>query len=101
VKLVKIVLAGAALIILFMLIGRAHPDLREFDPDEYAPDEVAVFDAIGASVEVVKDARAAGRTPVCYVQGPDVQRAMNACRAKGFDLYVTASPEAAAGSAGS
>ncbi|NUO57240.1 MAG: hypothetical protein HOV71_07820 [Hamadaea sp.] len=89
-KIVTILLLGAAVVVVLMVIGRARTDLREFDPDEYAPNEVAVFDAVGASPEVVKDARAAGRTPVCYVQGPDVDRAMKACRDKGFELYVTA-----------
>jgi len=90
VKLVKILLLGAVVVAVLMVIGRAHADLREFDPDQYAPDEVAIFDAFGASTDVVKDERAAGRTPVCYVQGPDVDRAKRACRAKGFELYVTA-----------
>ncbi|NUR71476.1 MAG: hypothetical protein HOU81_11695 [Hamadaea sp.] len=88
-KLVKILLLGAAVVITLMVIGRAQPDLRELDPGDYTPDEVAVFDAFGASPEVVKDVRAAGRTPVCYVAGPDVDRAMKACRDKGFELYVT------------
>ncbi|MEV6963672.1 hypothetical protein AB0M47_01055 [Hamadaea sp. NPDC051192] len=89
-KIVKVLALGSAIVVIFMVIGRARPDLREFNPDEYAPDEVAVFDAFGASPEVVKDVLAAGRTPVCYVQGPDVDRAKKACRDKGFELYVTA-----------
>ncbi|MEV0270909.1 hypothetical protein AB0H43_19155 [Hamadaea sp. NPDC050747] len=89
-KFLLILLLGSALTIVLMVIGRAQPDLREFDPDDYEPAEVAVFDAFGASPQVVKDVRAAGRIPVCYVQGPDVDRAMKACRDKGFELYVNA-----------
>jgi hypothetical protein len=78
------------LVVLLVIIGRARTELREFDPTEYAPDEVAVLDAVGATHEQVTAQRSAGRTPVCYVQGPDVAHGLELCRQKGFERYVIA-----------
>ena len=81
---------GTIALLVVVVIGRARPELREFDPAGYAPDEVAVLDAVGASGERVAAQRRAGRTPVCYVQGPDVARSLKLCREKGFEHYVIA-----------
>jgi hypothetical protein len=86
----KRVAAVVGTVALLVVIGRARPEMREFDPAAYTPDEVAVLDAVGSTGERVAAQRHAGRTPVCYVQGPDVARGLKLCRQKGFEIYVIA-----------
>lgn len=73
-----------------VVAAQLRPELREYRPGELPPTQVAVLDAYGASKDSVRAQRRAGRTPVCYLQGPDVLRGLELCREKGFRRYARA-----------
>ena len=87
--------AAAAGLTLAVLVSNHHNPPREIRPGEYAADQIAVLDAFGATAAMVKSARRAGRTPICWVSGPQREKALELCAKKGFNVYA-----AAVGSAG-
>lgn len=83
-------LMAATAVLSLVVAAQIRPELREFRPGEQPAAEVAVLDARGATKESVRAQRRAGRTPVCYLQGPDLLRGLELCRAKGFRRYALA-----------
>jgi hypothetical protein len=87
--------AAAAGLVLAALVANHRTPPRPMRPGEYSADQIAVLDAFGATAAMVRSARRAGRTPICWVSGAERDKALKLCAQKGFSVYA-----AAAGSAG-
>jgi hypothetical protein len=84
--------AAAAFVGLAMAVlvsNHANPP-RPMRPGEYTADQITVLDAFGATAAMVKAARRDGRTPICWVSGPDREKALQLCAEKGFNVYAAA-----------
>jgi len=82
--------AAIAGLTLAVLVSNDQNPPRPMRPGEYAADQVVVLDAFGATAAMVKSARRAGRTPICWVSGADREKALRLCAQKGFNVYAGA-----------
>lgn len=81
--------AAVAGLTLAVLVSNHDSPPREMRPGEYTQDQIAVLDAYGATSAMVRSARRAGRTPVCWVTG-EREKALQQCAKKGFNVYAVA-----------
>lgn len=82
--------AAIAGLTLAVLVSNHQNPPRPMRPGEYSADQIAVLDAFGATSAMVRSARRAGRTPVCWVSGAERERALDLCAKKGFNVYAAA-----------
>lgn len=82
--------AAAAGLTLAVLVSNHQTAPRPLRPGEYSSDQIAVLDAFGSSAAMVKSARRAGRTPICWVSGTEREKALKLCAQKGFSVYAAA-----------
>jgi hypothetical protein len=82
--------AAAAGLTLAVLVSNHQSAPRPMRPGEFTADQITVLDAFGATRAMVKAAHRAGRTPICWVSGSDLDKALKLCAQKGFNVYAGA-----------
>jgi hypothetical protein len=82
--------AAIAGLTLAVLVSGQTDAPRPMRPGEFSTDQITVLDAFGATAAMVRSARRDGRTPICWVSGPDREKALKLCAQKGFSVYAAA-----------